>query len=62
MRILGTEPSSAILRQSGFKSRKCCPKVRKYAEAKRDGVMNPHNYNLNEFLYGQFWFSQNATN
>ena len=26
------------------------PKIPKQAEAKRDGVINPQNYNFNEFL------------
>ena len=29
---------------------KLCPKLPKQAEAKRDGVMNPKNYNFNQFL------------
>ena len=46
MRILGTEPSSVILSQTW--SIKCW-KVSKQAEAKRDGVINPENYNFNKF-------------
>ena len=38
------------------------PKVPKRAEAKRDGVINPQNYNLNEFYYGEFGCSQRTTN
>ena len=38
------------------------PKSAKKAEAKRDGVINPQNYNFNQFWYGKFWCSQNATN
>ena len=38
------------------------PKMPKQAEAKRDGVINPQNYNFHQFLYGKFWCSQNATN
>ena len=38
------------------------PKEPKGAKAERDGVMNPHNYNFNQFLHGKFWCSQNATN
>ena len=52
MRISGTEPSSVILSQ-----RKWFKKLKMYAEkcakkqgkAKRDGVINPQNYNFNEF-------------
>ena len=51
MRISGTEPSSVILSQT------CCikklksndQKVPKQAEAKWDGVINPQNYNFNQF-------------
>ena len=51
MRISGTEPSSVILSQT------CCikklkindKKVPKQAEAKRDDIMNPPNYNFNQF-------------
>ena len=48
MRISGTEPSSVILSQT-MKSKKLKSddqKVPKQAEAKRDGVMNPQNYNF----------------
>ena len=49
MRISGSEPSLVILSQT------CCikmlnsndKKVPKQAEAKRDGVKKPHNYNFN---------------
>ena len=34
----------------------------KQAEVKRDGVINPQNYNFNQFQHVQFWCSQNATN
>ena len=51
LHISGTEPSSVILSQT------CCikklksndRKLPKQAEVKRDGVINPQNYNLNEF-------------
>ena len=51
MRISGTEPSSVILSQTmKFKNMKRDdPKVPKQAEAKRDGVINPQNYNFNQF-------------
>ena len=48
MRISGTEPSSVILSQTcSMKSND--QKVPKQAGAKRDGVINPHNYNFNQF-------------
>ena len=31
-----------------------CPKVPKLAEAKRDGVINPLNYNFSQFYHGKF--------
>ena len=51
MRISGTEPSSVILSQTiKFKKLKSDDrKVPKQAEAKRDGVINPHNYNFSQF-------------
>ena len=51
MRIPGTELSSVILSQPrSFKSCKNdAPKVSKQAEDKRDGVINPQNYNFNQF-------------
>ena len=51
MRISGTEPSSVILSQTiKFKKLKSDdPKVPKQAKAKRDGVINPQNYNFNQF-------------
>ena len=51
MRISGTEPSSLILSQTmKFKKLKSDdPKVPKPAEAKRDGVINPQNYNFKQF-------------
>ena len=47
MRISGTEPSSVILSQTvKFKKLKSDDqKLPKQAEAKRDGVINPQNYN-----------------
>ena len=48
MRISGTEPSSVILSQTcSIKSN--APKVPKEAKAKRDGVINPQNYNFYQF-------------
>ena len=50
MRISGTEPSSGILSQTCIKMLKSNDqKVPKQAEAKRDGVINPQNYNFNQF-------------
>ena len=50
MRISGTEPSSVIHRQKSFqKLKRDVPSVRKQAEANRDGVMNPQNYNFKQF-------------
>ena len=64
MRISDTEPSSVILSQTmQFKKLKSDnPKVPKQAEAKRDGVINPQNYNFNIFIHGKFGCSKNATN
>ena len=52
MRISGTEPSSVILSQTmKFKKLKSDDsKVPKQAESKRDGVINPHNYNFIQFI------------
>ena len=51
MRISGNEPSSVILSQTMWiqKVENDCPKVTKQGEAKRDGVINPKNYNFNQF-------------
>ena len=51
MRSSGTEPSSVILSQTKeFKKMKNdAPKVPKQAKAKRDGVINPRNYNFDQF-------------
>ena len=53
MRISGIEPSSLILGQTmKFKKRRCDdPKVPKQAETKRDGVINPKNYNFKQFKH-----------
>ena len=48
IRISGTEPSSVIL--SHLKSWKVMSKMPEQAEAKRDGVINPQNYNCNQIL------------
>ena len=54
MRISGT--SSVILNQTmKFKKLKSDdPIVPKQVEAKRDGVINPQNYNFNQFKHGKF--------
>ena len=51
MRISGTEPSSVILTQIKQikKLKSDASKVLKQAKAKGDGVINPQNYNLNQF-------------
>ena len=51
MRILGTEPSSVILSLTKYfqKLKIDAPKVPKQAEAKRDGIINPYNYNFSQF-------------
>ena len=51
MRISGTEPSSVILSQTkSFQNVKInVQKVPKQAEATRDGVINPQNYNFSQF-------------
>ena len=50
MRISGNAPSSVILRQTFIsKVGNVDPKVSRQAEAKRDGVINPQNYNFNQF-------------
>ena len=51
MRISGTEPSSVILSQTvKFKELKSDDQnLPKQAEAKRDGVINPQNYNFKQF-------------
>ena len=51
MCISGTEPSSVILSQTMkfTKLNSDDPKVPKQAEAKRDGVINPENYNFKQF-------------
>ena len=60
MRISGSEPSSESFRQSKWfqKLKMLYRKYQKQAEAKRDGVINPQNYNFNQFVYGQFWCIQ----
>ena len=49
--ISGTEPSSVILNQ-----RRLFQKLEraKQAKAKRNGVINPHNYNFNQFYTENF--------
>ena len=51
MRISGTEPSLVILSKTKkYKSLKSVAQnVSKQAETKRGGVINPQNYNFNQF-------------
>ena len=51
MHISGNEPSSVILSQTkwGSNVENDCPKVPNQAKAKRDGVVNPQNYNFSQF-------------
>ena len=51
MRVSGTEPSSVILSQmQKLKMMNSdAPKVPKQAKTIRDGVINPQNYNYNQF-------------
>ena len=51
MRISGNEPSSVIISQTCYIEMLKIKdqKVPKQAEAKRDGVINPQNYNFNQF-------------
>ena len=51
----------SLAKESSLKVANGGPKVQKQAKDKRDGVINPQNYNFN-FQYGKFWCSQNATN
>ena len=64
MRISGTEPSSVILSQTKkFKKMKSdAPKVPKQAQAKRYSVINPKNYNFNQFQLWKFDGSKKTTN
>ena len=49
MRISGTEPSSVILSQKIFSTlKRDVPNMQKEAEAKREGVINPQNYNFQQ--------------
>ena len=64
MRISGTEPSSVILSQTmEFKKLKIdTPKLPKQADAKRDGVINPKNYNFNKIHKNCMLICQNEFN
>ena len=64
MRILGTRPSKVILSQTKKfqKLQSDVLKVPKQAKAKRDGVINPQNYNFSHFQNRKLGCSQNATN
>ena len=50
MRMSGYDPSSVILSQIKWflKVKMIARKCQKQAEANRDGVINPHNYNFNQ--------------
>ena len=51
MRISGTEPSSVILLPYKVVQmlKSDVPKMPNQAKAKRDGVINPNNYNFSQF-------------
>ena len=51
MRISGIEPSSVILSQTKYLKRlkNNVPEVPREVNAKRDGVINPQNYNFYQF-------------
>ena len=50
MRISGIEPSSVMLSQTKwFKSWKVMPKSAETSLSQKDGVINPQNYNFNQF-------------
>ena len=63
MRISGTEPSSVILSQTKWiqKLKMDAPKVPKRAEAKRDGVINPQNYNVMALIKASFEYYLNES-
>ena len=49
MRISGIEPSSVILSQTKwFQTLKMIAKVPNQGKAKRDGLINPQNYNFSQ--------------
>ena len=56
MRISGNEPPSVILsqRKKLKKLKSVAKKVPKQAKAKKDGAINPENYNFNQFQHRQF--------
>ena len=55
MHISGTEPSSVILNQTRKKDMKRNhQQVPKQTEGKRDGVINPQNYNFTQFHTRKF--------
>ena len=55
MHISGTEPSSVILMPINVvcNLKSSAPKVSNQGKAKRDGVINPQNYNLSQFYHGK---------
>ena len=60
MRISGTEPSSVILSKKKYFKRlkNDLQKLPKQVKAKRDGVINPQNYDFNQFQRRKFRCSQ----
>ena len=46
----------SLAKERSLKSWKCLPKVPKQGTAKRDGVISPQNYNLNDFYKSLFIF------
>ena len=56
MRISGTKPPSVILSQAKYfqKQERGVPKVSPQAEANRDSVIDPQNYNFNQFYMEHF--------
>ena len=62
MRISGTEASSVILSQTkNFKKLKSDAKMPKQAEAIRDGLINPKNYNFDLDFITEFDFLPKIT-
>ena len=61
MRISGIEPSPVILIQRK-QLKRMKNNVTKVPKAKRNGVINPQNYNVYQFQHSKFRCSQNASN
>ena len=63
MRISGTEPHQwSLAKEVISKLKRDVPNVPKQAEAKRDGVINPQNYNFQTILSRKILMLSNATN